>query len=96
MRTGPGLFSLGAFPTFRSHDFRHGCLYVESSEGERIEVIRYRRRLKIFENFLFFFSVLSVSCWNIRFGAISNFRPTNFASFRENLRSRAHLFHFEL
>ena len=33
MRTGPGLFSLGAFPTFRSHDFRHGCLYVESSEG---------------------------------------------------------------
>ena len=53
--TGPGLFLLGAFPTFRSHDIRHGCLYVESSEGgreRRIEAIRYRRRLKIFENFL--------------------------------------------
>ena len=35
MRTGPSLFSLGAFPTLRSHDFRHGCLYVESSEGGR-------------------------------------------------------------
>ena len=35
IRTGPGLFSLGAFPTFRSHDFRHGWLYVESSEGGR-------------------------------------------------------------
>ena len=32
---GPGLFSLGALPTFRSHDIRHGCLYVESSEGGR-------------------------------------------------------------
>ena len=31
----PGLFSLGAFPTFWSHDFRHGSLYVESSEGGR-------------------------------------------------------------
>ena len=56
-------------------------------EGEEdyIEAIRYRRRLKIFENFLFFF-VLSVSCWNIRFGAISNFRPTNSSSSTENLR----------
>ena len=54
-----------------------------------IEAIPYRRRLKIFENFLFFF-VLSVSCWNIRFGAISNFRPTNSTSFRENLRNRVH------
>ena len=34
MLTGPGLFSLGAFPTFGSHDFRHGCLYVESSASE--------------------------------------------------------------
>ena len=59
-------------------------------EGERIEAIRYRRPLKIFEIFLFF--VLSVSCWNIRFGAISNFRPTNSTSFRENLRNRVHLF----
>ena len=31
----PGLFSLGTFPIFSSHDFRHGCLYVESSEGGR-------------------------------------------------------------
>ena len=31
----PSLFSLRAFPTFRSHDIRHGCLYVESSEGGR-------------------------------------------------------------
>ena len=35
MGASPGLFSLGAFPTFRSHDFRHGCLYVESSVGGR-------------------------------------------------------------
>ena len=88
MRTSPGLFSRGAFPTFRCHDFRHGCLYVESSEGGRegkVETIRYRRHLKIFENFLFFF-VLSVSCWNIRFGAICRFRPTNSSSSTENLR----------
>ena len=32
---GSGLFSLGAFPTFRSHNIRHGCVYVESSEGGR-------------------------------------------------------------
>ena len=37
-------------------------------------------------NSVFFFFVLSVSCWNIRFGAISNVQPTNSASFRENLR----------
>ena len=57
IRAGPGLFSLGALPTSRSHDFRHGCLYVKSSEGgreRRIAAIRYRRRLKIFENFLLF------------------------------------------
>ena len=64
---------------------------VREGEEDYIEAIRYRRRLKIFENFLFFF-VLSVSCWNIRFGAISNFRPTNSTSFRENLRNRVHLF----
>ena len=61
IRAGLGLFSLGAFPTSRSHDFRHGCLYVESSEGgreRRIAAIRYRRRLKVFENFLFFFRFL--------------------------------------
>ena len=64
---------------------------VREGEEDYIEAIRYRRRLKSFENFLFFF-VLSVSCWNIRFGAISNFRPTNSTSFRENLRNRVHLF----
>ena len=53
---------------------------VREGEEDYIEAIRYRRRLKIFENFLFFF-VLSVSCWNIRFGAISNLRPTNSAKF---------------
>ena len=58
---------------------------VTEGEEDYIEAIRYRRRLKICENFLFFF-VLSVSCWNIRFGAICHFRPTNSASFRENLR----------
>ena len=62
-------------------------------EGERMEAIRYRRRLKIFENFLFFFFVLLVSCWNIRFGAISHFQPTNSASCQENLRNRVPLFH---
>ena len=35
MDAGLGVCSLGAFPTFGSHDFRHGCLYVESSEGGR-------------------------------------------------------------
>ena len=58
---------------------------VREGEEDYIEAIRYRRRLKIFENFLFF-SVLSVSCWNIRFGAICHFRPTNSSSFTENLR----------
>ena len=45
-----------------------------------------RRPLHKMDGVFFFFFVLSVSCWNIRFGAISNFRPTNSASFRENLR----------
>ena len=35
---------------------------------------------------VFFFFVLSVSCWNIRFGAICHFRPTNSSSSTENLR----------
>ena len=39
--SGPGLFSLRAFPTFRSHDFRHGCLYIESSEGGREGLKRF-------------------------------------------------------
>ena len=57
---------------------------VREGEEDYIEAIRYRRRLKILENFLFFF-VLSVSCWNIRFGAICHFRPTNSSSSTENL-----------
>ena len=32
---------------------------VREGEEDYIEVIRYRRRLKIFENFLFFKSILS-------------------------------------
>ena len=59
---------------------------VREGEEDYIEAIRYRRRLKILENFLFFFFVLSVSCWNIRFGAICHFRPTNSSSPTENLR----------
>ena len=68
------------------------CMLNPVREGEEdyIEAIRYRRRLKIFENFFSF--VLSVSCWNIRFGAISNFRPTNSTSFWQNLRNPVHLF----
>ena len=58
---------------------------VREGEEDYIEAIRYRRRLKIFENFLFFF-VLSVSCWNIQFGAICHFRPTNSSSSTQNLR----------
>ena len=58
---------------------------VREGEEDYIEAIRYRRRLKIFENVLFFF-VLSVSCWNIRFGAICYFRSTNSSSSTENLR----------
>ena len=91
----PGLFSLGAFPTFWSHDFRHGSLYVESSEGGRGGLYWSDSLPSSLENlwkFLVFFFVLSVSCWNIRFGAISNFRPTNSTSFRENWRNRVHLF----
>ena len=65
---------------------------VREGEEDYIEAIRYRRRLKIFENFLFFFFVLSDSCWNILFGAISNFRSTNSTRFRQNLRNRVHLF----
>ena len=38
---GPGLFSLGAFPTFRSTIFCHGCLYVESNEGGREGLKRF-------------------------------------------------------
>ena len=35
MRASPGLFSLGAFPTSRSHDFRHGCCMLNPvREGE--------------------------------------------------------------
>ena len=48
----------GGFPDFRSHVFLQGCLYVESSEGGRGGLKRFvtvRRRLKIFENFLFGF-----------------------------------------
>ena len=58
---------------------------VRKGEEDYIEAIRYRRRLKMFE--IFFFFVLSVSCWNIRFGAICHFRPTNSSSSTENLRS---------
>ena len=64
---------------------------VREGEEDYIEAIRYRRRLQIFENFLLFF-VLSVSCWNIWFGAMSNSRPTNSTSFRENWRNCVHLF----
>ena len=53
MRPGPGLFSLGAFPTFRSHDFRHGCLYVKSSEGGRG---RLKRFVTVVACFFFSFS----------------------------------------
>ena len=93
MLTGPGLFSLGAFRTFRSHDFRHGCLYVESSEGGRGRLKRFVTvvALKFLKISCFFF-VLSVSCWNIRFGTISNFRRTNSTRLRENLRNHVHSF----
>ena len=48
----PACFHYGAFPTFRSHDIRHGCLYVESSEGGRGGLKRFvtvvaRKFLKI-------------------------------------------------
>ena len=59
---------------------------VREGEEDYIEAIRYRSRLKIFENLLLFF-FLSVSCWNIRFGAICHFRPTNSSSSTENLRN---------
>ena len=59
---------------------------VREGEEDYIEVIRYRRRLKVFLKFLVFFFVLSVSCWNIRFGAICHFRPNNSSSSTENLR----------
>ena len=58
---------------------------VREGEEDYFKAIRYRRRLKILENFLLFF-VLSVSCWNIRFSAICHFRRTNSSSSTENLR----------
>ena len=58
---------------------------VREGKEDYIEAIRYRYRLKMFENFWCFF-VLSVSCWNIRFGTISNFRPTNSSSCTESLK----------
>ena len=60
--------------------------WIQWGRERRIEAIRYRRRLKIFENSLCFFFVLSVSCWNIRFGAICHFWPTYSSSSMENLR----------
>ena len=45
-----------------------------------------RRPLHKMDGVFFFFFVLSVSCWNIRFGVICHFRPTNSSSSTENLR----------
>ena len=45
-----------------------------------------RRPLHKMDGVFFFFFVLSVSCWNIRFAAICHFRPTNSSSSTENLR----------
>ena len=59
---------------------------VREGEEDYIEAIRYRRRLKIFLKISCVFFVLSVSCWNIRFGAICHFRSTNSSSSTENLR----------
>ena len=42
---------IGAFPTFQSHDFRHGCLYVESSEGGRGGLKRIEALPSSLENF---------------------------------------------
>ena len=78
------------FPTFWSHDFRHGSVHVESSEGGRGRLYwsdSLPSSLKNFWKFLvFFFFVLSVSCWNIRFGAVCHFRLINSSSSTENLR----------
>ena len=87
-RHAPACFNKGLFRLSEVTIFvTDPCMLNLVREGEEdyIEAIRYRRRLKIFENFLFFF-VLSVSCWNIRFGAICHFRPTNSSSSTENLR----------
>ena len=46
-----------------------------------------RRPLHKMDGVFFFFFVLSVSCWNIRFGAICHFRPTNSSSSTENCES---------
>ena len=58
---------------------------VRKGEEDCIEAIRYLRRLKIFENFLFFFRFVG-QLRNIRFGSICHFRPTNSSSSTENLR----------
>ena len=56
MRTGPGLFSLGGFPDFPRSRFSSRMLvcWIQWGREGKIEAICYRRRLKIFENFLFF------------------------------------------
>ena len=82
------------FPVFPKSRFSSWILvcWIQWGRERGIEVIRYTSSLEIFWKFLVFF-ILSVSCWNIRFGAISNFRPTNSASSWKNLRNRVHLFH---
>ena len=71
---------------------KDACMLNPVREGEEDWSDSLPSSLENFWKFLVFF-VLSVSCCNIRFGAISNFRPTNSASSRENLRNRVHLFH---
>ena len=53
---------------------------------------RFILKVKLYKIRGVFFFILSISCWNIWFGAISNFRWTISVSSRENLRNGVHLF----
>ena len=55
MRTGPGLFFTRGFPDFPNPRFSSRMLvsWIQWGREGKIEAIRYSRRLKIFENFLF-------------------------------------------
>ena len=83
------------FPDFPKSRFSSRILVCWIQWGRERRIILKRFVSVVAWKFLkisCFFFVLSVSCWNIRFGAISNFRPTNSTSFRENLRNRLHSF----
>ena len=85
------LVLIRGFPDIPKSRFSSRMLvcWIQWGRERRIEVIRYRRHLKIFENFLVFRFLGQLLAQPVC--TISHFRPTNSASSRENLRPRVHL-----